>query len=64
MSMAKNASEFIRDVTEQVIRYMDTPKQLRQNNRNRKESWQYRWFGMMPVTMRLWKKRWRIGKKH
>lgn len=55
--MAKS-DELVKYVTQQVVKYMDTPKEVRKQVRaDRKvgrESWQNRWFGMLPFALRMW----------
>lgn len=55
--MAKDMSELIRDLTKRFVHYIDVPKASRRTNAT-KEPWYYRWFGMMPVTLKIWLKRW------
>ncbi|WP_159887195.1 YqzE family protein [Paenibacillus puerhi] len=53
--------ELVKYVTERVVRYMDTPKEVRRQVRaGRKESrehWEVRWFGMLPLAIRMWSNR-------
>lgn len=45
-------------MTEQFIKYMETPKEVRKqtraSQREVREHWQYRWFGMLPLAIRMW----------
>jgi len=53
-----SGNDLIRHITERVVRYIDTPREVRWEAKNTgkpKEMWQYRWFGMLPVTVRVWK---------
>ncbi|GCL71120.1 MULTISPECIES: YqzE family protein [Paenibacillus] len=50
--------ELVKYVTQQVVKYMDTPKEVRKQVKAGKkvgrEPWQYRWFGMLPFVLRMW----------
>jgi hypothetical protein len=50
--------ELIKYVTEQLLDYIDTPKEVRKRMKaNRKDvrvNWQYRWFGMIPLALHMW----------
>ena len=53
-----SGNDLIRHITERVVRYIDTPKETRREAKQTgkpKETWQYRWFGMMPVAIQVWK---------
>lgn len=41
-------------MTEQFLKYMDTPKEVRRQERETREHWQYRWFGMVPLAVKMW----------
>ncbi|GAA4863393.1 YqzE family protein [Paenibacillus vulneris] len=55
--MAKG-DELVKYMTEQFVKYMETPreirKQTRATQREMREQWQYRWFGMLPLALRMW----------
>lgn len=55
--MAKS-DELVKYLTVQVVKYIETPKEVRKQARagrkEMREQWQYRWFGMLPVTFRVW----------
>lgn len=61
--MAKS-DDLVKYITQQVVTYMDTPREVRRRQRQdrrtkrREEPWSYRWFGMLPLSIRLW-----FGKK-
>ncbi|MCR8631168.1 YqzE family protein [Paenibacillus radicis (ex Xue et al. 2023)] len=63
--MAKS-DELVKYVTEQLLHYMETPrevrKQVRANQREVREHWKYRWFGMLPVAIQMWTQSLRIKK--
>ncbi|UQZ82742.1 hypothetical protein SK3146_01901 [Paenibacillus konkukensis] len=50
------------------MEYMETPKEIRKqtraSQREHREHWQYRWFGMLPLALRMWMEglRWRKKK--
>ncbi|WP_106766286.1 YqzE family protein [Paenibacillus faecalis] len=50
-----SSNDLIKYITERVVNYIDTPKEVRKQGR-RKEPWTVRWFGMIPFSMSLWKK--------
>lgn len=53
--MAKG-NDLIRYMTEQVVDYMGKPKEERKSTRKRKEPWQTKWFGMLPLGVSMWAK--------
>ncbi|WP_454190466.1 YqzE family protein [Paenibacillus sp. Marseille-Q7038] len=53
--MAKG-NDLIRYITEQVVEHMEKPKEERKSLRKRKEPWQTRWFGMLPLGVSMWAK--------
>lgn len=60
--MGKKSEEFVIYVAQQVVKYMETPKEVRRQARaERKETrehWKVRWFGMLPLAMRMWTEQW------
>ncbi|MED4601759.1 YqzE family protein [Paenibacillus validus] len=54
--------ELAKYVIERVVRYMETPKEVRKQARagrkELKEHWEVRWFGMLPLALRMWSGRW------
>ncbi|MFD0695898.1 YqzE family protein [Paenibacillus sp. GCM10027628] len=54
--MAKS-DELVKYITQQVITYIETPKDVRKqtkaNMKEQRESWQTRWFGMLPLATRM-----------
>jgi hypothetical protein len=54
--MAKS-DELVKFITQRVVTYMDTPKELRrkakETGRDHKENWEVRWFGMLPLAIRM-----------
>ncbi|MNI95328.1 hypothetical protein D3C73_1535830 [compost metagenome] len=57
--MAKS-DELVKYITQQVVTYIDTPKDIRKQQRQerrtikQKTPWTYRWFGMAPFWLGLW----------
>ncbi|RTE10360.1 YqzE family protein [Paenibacillus whitsoniae] len=54
--MAKS-DELVKYITQRVVTYMDTPKEVRQQAKaslkQQREPWQTRWFGMIPFATRM-----------
>jgi hypothetical protein len=54
--MAKS-DELVKYITQQVVTYIDTPRDIRQQakamNKEKRENWQTRWFGMLPLAARM-----------
>ncbi|MBD0381005.1 YqzE family protein [Paenibacillus sedimenti] len=63
--MAKS-DELVKFITQQVITYIETPKDVRKqakaNMKEQRESWQTRWFGMLPLATRMLIERTKIKK--
>ncbi|MBN3522722.1 YqzE family protein [Paenibacillus apiarius] len=56
--------ELIKFITQRVVTYIDTPVEARRERKmerkNRvKEPWSTKWFGMMPLGMKMWVGQWR-----
>lgn len=49
--------EYIKYLTERVITYMDTPREVRRELRTKQRSakppWHVHWFGMVPMSIRM-----------
>ncbi|WP_248925035.1 YqzE family protein [Paenibacillus hamazuiensis] len=62
--------ELVQYITERVVAYFDTPrevrKQARQNQKTVREDWVYRWFGLVPFSLKMWadQQRRRIKEKY
>ncbi|MCY9670581.1 YqzE family protein [Paenibacillus alginolyticus] len=54
--MAKS-DDLVKYITQQVVTYIETPKEVRQQvkamSKEQRESWQTRWFGMLPLATRM-----------
>lgn len=61
--MAKS-DDLVKYITQRVVTYIDTPQEVRKQKRQerltkrREEPWSSRWFGMLPLAIKLW-----VGKK-
>jgi hypothetical protein len=56
--MANGGGEdLVKFITEQVVTYMETPKedrkQAKEDTKAQRESWQTRWFGLIPLAIRM-----------
>ncbi|EGL16817.1 MULTISPECIES: YqzE family protein [Paenibacillus] len=55
--MAKGGEELVKYITEQVVHYIETPRQVRKEARVRhketRESWSVHWFGMIPLSISM-----------
>jgi len=60
------SDELVKYVTEQLLHYMETPREVRKQNRANykaaREHWKYRWFGMLPAALQMWVNGLRIKK--
>jgi hypothetical protein len=65
--MDKEGDELIKFLTEQVVTYFETPKEVRKHakqiNKINKENWQSRWFGMLPLAIRMMSQQFRKNKR-
>ncbi|MGK5509009.1 MULTISPECIES: YqzE family protein [Brevibacillus] len=49
--------EYLKYLTKLFVQYMDTPKDERRLRKAPRESWSSRWFGAIPMSIRLlWRK--------
>ncbi|MEJ8545435.1 YqzE family protein [Brevibacillus borstelensis] len=49
--------EYLKYVTRLFVRYVETPKTERRLNKPPRESWSARWFGAIPMSIKLlWRK--------
>jgi hypothetical protein len=64
---AKEGEELIKFLAEQIVTYIETPKELRKHakqiNKANKESWQSRWFGMLPLAIGMMAQQFRKNKR-
>lgn len=52
--MATKGDELVRYITERVVDYVETPRDIRRERSKVKEPWSRRWFGMIPFSISLW----------
>ncbi|MFD1176690.1 YqzE family protein [Paenibacillus puldeungensis] len=52
-AMAKG-DELVKYITERVVDYVETPREIRRERTKEKEPWARRWFGMIPFSISLW----------
>ncbi|WP_410769522.1 YqzE family protein [Fontibacillus sp. BL9] len=53
--MAKG-DELVKYITERVVDYVETPRDVRKERSRGREPWVNRWFGMIPFSISLWMK--------
>jgi hypothetical protein len=51
--MSQKSEELLKFITKQLVTYMGMPKEERRERQRRREHWTYRWFGMIPVSLRM-----------
>ncbi|GAB6926369.1 hypothetical protein JCM10914A_03520 [Paenibacillus sp. JCM 10914] len=49
-----SGDELIKYITERVVHYIDTPREVRRKAKV-KEAWTTKWFGMIPLSVSIWK---------
>ncbi|OPA81176.1 hypothetical protein BVG16_02270 [Paenibacillus selenitireducens] len=54
MAKAPKGDELVKYITERVVVYMETPKEVRKQNKQSKEPWVLRWFGYAPYSILQW----------
>ncbi|WP_168120634.1 YqzE family protein [Paenibacillus sp. HB172176] len=56
--MAIKGDELVKFATQQFVRYIETPPQVRKENRTSakasREPWLTRWFGLGPISLFIW----------
>ncbi|AET60185.1 YqzE family protein [Paenibacillus terrae] len=60
--MAKS-DELVTYITQRIVRYMETPRDVRRRRKQSREPWVYKWFGMLPLALNMWIKSARKGRK-
>jgi hypothetical protein len=48
-----SSDDYVKFLTQKFVKYMDTPKNERKTTKPTKEKWTYRWFGMIPMSLRM-----------
>ncbi|WP_040951540.1 YqzE family protein [Gorillibacterium massiliense] len=57
-SKSKKGDELLLYVTERVVEFANTPRSVRKEARSHrpvKEPWSVRWFGMLPLSIKIWR---------
>lgn len=56
-----NTNDYVKYITQTVVKYIDQPKderkKIREEKKNEKESFLFRWFGIIPYAILQMKKR-------
>ncbi|MDQ0494712.1 MULTISPECIES: YqzE family protein [Paenibacillus] len=60
--MAKS-DELVTYITQRIVRYIETPRDVRRSQRQTKEPWMNKWFGMLPLALKMWIKSARIRRR-
>ncbi|MGC5327071.1 YqzE family protein [Brevibacillus sp. SYSU BS000544] len=45
--------DYLKYLTKRFVEYMDTPKEERHKRKSPREPWSSRWFGAIPMSIRL-----------
>ncbi|MGD8191603.1 YqzE family protein [Brevibacillus ginsengisoli] len=45
--------DYLKFLTKRFVQYMDTPKEERKKNKPPREPWSSKWFGVIPMSIRL-----------
>ncbi|MDT2045488.1 YqzE family protein [Priestia aryabhattai] len=60
-------NDYVKYVTQQLVQYMDQPKEIRKTKRIEKKEARdpffNRWFGMIPLSFQIWYRNTKKGKK-
>ena len=51
--MAKS-DELVTYITQRIVRYIETPRDIRRSQKKTREPWMSKWFGMMPLALKMW----------
>jgi hypothetical protein len=52
-----SSNDIVKYLTQEFVRFIDTPKENRK--KKQKESWASRWFGMIPMSFKVFWGKWR-----
>jgi len=58
--MAQKGNDLVQYITERVLRYIKTPREIRiekRRQRRQMETWVRRWFGFIPFSLGMWLKK-------
>ncbi len=49
-----SSNDYLKFLVSRMVSYLDLPPEVRrEERRNRKQSWSYHWFGMLPFSLKL-----------
>lgn len=58
--MSEKGEELLKYITTQMIEYIEKPREERQKSAAmRREDWSRRWFGMVPLSMKMTMGKWK-----
>lgn len=49
-----SGDELVKIITEKVVHYVETPKEIRRLEQQKREPWVHKWFGMLPFALEMW----------
>ncbi|AZS16256.1 YqzE family protein [Paenibacillus lutimineralis] len=52
--MSSKGDELVKYITERVVDYVETPRDVRRERSRGRQSWSQTWFGMIPFSISLW----------
>jgi YqzE-like protein len=50
---AMSFQEYLKFLTRMFVQYVETPKEERRQRKNPREAWSSRWFGAIPMSIKL-----------
>lgn len=56
--MASSGDELVKYITEKVVVYMEDPRASRERRKAEKQPWAEKWFGMLPLSLSIWRSKW------
>ncbi|TCS83991.1 YqzE family protein [Tepidibacillus fermentans] len=51
------SNDFVKYLTVQLMERMDQPQKIRSAEKKHKESFSHHWFGLIPLSLKMWAKR-------
>jgi hypothetical protein len=48
-----SSDDYVKFLTQKLVKYIDTPKNERKASRAIKQKWTYRWFGLIPMSLKM-----------
>lgn len=52
--MMAKSDELVTYITQRIVRYMETPRDVRRQRKEIREPWYTKWFGMLPFALSMW----------